>query len=227
MSKSSKRSSEATADSSDNGPDRFNEEYYFGQMERGGFDGSKYKYDHPDQQWQLNLKRTHLHQTFDSILFVGCGPGFEVRYFREVMGKKAFGYDVSEFAIDWIQKNSPTIKDFCKVGDGKAIPFDTDCVDVVAAFDCMVLCPAKQRPELISEMCRVAKQRIIFRAIPHMPHRHPADKDGWHGIDGVMFRYEPYEYWVGQFEKSGKFVHVACDRYPNDPNTHVFRFERK
>ena len=205
----------------------FDQSYYFGQRV-DGFNGATYNYDHPDQKYQLKWKRTHFKKEYKSILFVGCGPGFEVRHWRE-MGKQAFGIDVSPFAIQWIKENSPDIRDYCKLGDGVSLPYETDSMDVVASFDCLVLCPADVRPNLIAEMCRVARKQIIVRTRPltNQPILIRDETGEWHGRDGVNYRYEPLEYWVSQFELSGKFRYDGFDQYPGDRETHIFRFDRR
>ncbi len=181
---------------------QFNEEYYGGGA-RGGF--TKYSWEDPEQQKQLKLKWevTHWHSDFNSILFVGCAKGFEVRYFRE-HNKHAVGIDISQYAITNCDRQ---VVDYCNLYDGSHIDWGKDAFDMVAAFDVLTLAPDDMLEELCEEIVRVASKKIIIRTI--VKNWRNLD-DRWDGQDGVSFRYLNFHDWDRHFTKSGKFsLHEA------------------
>lgn len=199
-------------------PDRFDAGYYSG--ERKGL--NDYQYTHPKQQAELSKKRRLMGwmADMDSFLFVGCARGFEVKYFQR-RDVQVYGVDVSRWAID---NAEPEVKHLVQVYDGSRLPFAKDEIEVVAAFDVLTLNTDEVLIPLIAAMCRVASHGIVFRS--HCTnHREPPDADGYNGLDGVHYRYRPFEWWIEQFEKSGKFV--VDEIVINERIEGIWRFRRR
>lgn len=179
----------------------FNRAYYEGPKdERGGFES--YTYDTPGQQRELGKKWDQIERfagDYHSILFIGCAKGFEVKFFKQ-LGKKASGVDISLYAISTAE---PEVEKDIRLYDGSNLDEEhDDSVDVVAAFDVMLL--VAQRRALINEMIRVARQFIFVRVTVLWPGGEEI------GIDGVSFRYETLDWWIGAFGH-GKFKFINVD----------------
>lgn len=181
-------------------PDKFDADYYGGKA-RGGF-GEEIRWENPIQQNEL-LKKAMLIATainsYNSILFIGCALGNEVRYFRQG-NKRAYGVEISEYAVS---NCHPTLKEYIRQYNGWDLSFHkSNGFDVVAAFDVLTLVPDDMLEKLVKEMCRVSRNKIIFRNIID----HDNSKNGeWIGNDGVTFRYLTLEQWRQLFE-ANKFV---------------------
>jgi 2-polyprenyl-3-methyl-5-hydroxy-6-metoxy-1,4-benzoquinol methylase len=172
---------------------------YYKAGARGGF--KNYEYAHPDQQTQLQIKWDLLQNSFgkvDSILFVGCAQGFEVKYFRE-KGVQAYGVDVSDWAIDNCE---PESRHYVASYDGFNFPDYQFKFDVVAHFDVMALVPKERRSEFIRNSTDLTKNGYFFRT--HISnHREPENEDGFNGIDGAFYTYWSFEKYVEEIEKVG------------------------
>ena len=89
-----------------NPPEYFNEDYY----ERGAETG-KSLYSHYRWMPELTIPMAHhiakdmdLHED-EKVLDFGCAKGFTVKALR-LLGYKAYGVDVSEYAISQIEENT-------------------------------------------------------------------------------------------------------------------------
>jgi hypothetical protein len=177
----------------------FNKDYYGGGV-RGGF--TEYKYDSQLQRDQLSIKFNQIgiaDISYESILFVGCAKGFEVKFWL-AHGYDAYGVDVSNYAIEDCESE---VKDRLRVYDGNDLScFKAGQFDIVAFFDVMALVPEEMREKLIAETIRVAGKGIIFRT--HVVnHREPLKDNGFHGIDGAWYKYWTLEKYIETYEKTG------------------------
>jgi len=193
-------------------PAAFGEEYY----EKVLSGGRGYRYDSPEQQEQLGFKWKEgalLGFVPASAFFVGCAKGFEVKCWQEG-GVDSFGMDVSEWAIT---NAEPSIahrvalyrcgEDFVKAGYGRAA---SECFDAVYAFDVLALIPGLARAIVISEMVRTAKRGILIRTtVQH----DPTNTQEIHGVDGVPYHLEGFDYWRFAFCRNDKFKLQAAIFY--------------
>lgn len=97
----------------------------------------------------------------DSILFIGCAQGFEVKYFRD-KGVQAFGVDVSDWAIDNCE---PESKEYVTSYDGFNFPNFSFNFDVVAHFDVLALVPKERRSEFIRNSTDLTKNGYFLGLI--------------------------------------------------------------
>lgn len=198
--------------------DKFDEDYY-GNRARGGF-GEEINWDNQIQQYELQKKFDTINNNaeYNSILFIGCALGGEVRYFRE-RGKEAYGVEVSEYAVNNCE---PSVKDFVKLYNGWQLDsFADKSIDVIASFDVLTLIPDDLLNLLIPEMCRVALNKIIFRNIVDID---GSKKGEYAGNDGVTYRYLTIPQWTELFNKSG---FVLTSKSIHNKYETIFVFERK
>ena len=167
-----------------------------------------FEFDEPQQQAQLANKWEEakiLGFTPANAYFVGCARGFEVRFWED-RGVDSFGMDVSEWAIE---NGEPSIKS--RLHRYEKGPFywpSHNCIvpdrafDAVLSFDCLALIPSRQREFVIEEMVRICKQRILIRTtVQH----DPTDTQEIHGVDGVPYHLEGFDYWRFVFCRNDNF----------------------
>lgn len=185
-------------------PEAFDEGYYE-RGERGGL--RNYAWQNREQQIQLHLKLECCGTDYRSILFVGCGKGYEVRYFY-IMGKDAYGVDVSSYAIHHCD---PEIVGRVTLFDGETIERPDSSVDLVAAFDVLTLVPDGMREKLCAEMVRVASKKIVIRTV--IKNFHNMDQT-WAGMDGVSYKYQHLHEWDRLFNQACKFRFEGAKVHP-------------
>ena len=193
---------------------------YYGGRARGGF-GPEVFWDHPIQMEQLRGKMNTIRNAgdFSTVLFVGCGIGNEVRYFR-IHGKDAHGVDVSEVAI---ARCDASIREHVQKYNGWLLDsFKDKSMDVVASFDVLTLIPQGMLEKLAKEMKRVSSGSIVFRT-PVDKHENQGGK--YIGNDGVSFRCLTRNQWVGLFSGDGFALTKAMDSF-NVPEEMIFIFSR-
>ncbi len=193
--------------------DIFNAEYYDNVVQPGG-----YIYSSRQQQQQLKMKLAAVNDfgPYESILFIGCARGFEVKYFLQAGRKDAWGRDISAHAIETAETD---IKRRLQIYDGIHLADDPDdSFDLVAAFDVLLLSPPAERPLLLAEIVRVANRGIVFRTVV------ASNIIENECMDGIMVKYEPWEYWVNQICKSGKFKLLKANSQGHEFH---FYFQRK
>jgi hypothetical protein len=198
--------------------DKFDKAYY-GNKARGGF-GEEIFWENPTQQYELEKKFNIIsgYGDFETILFIGCAFGNEVRYFRD-KGKEASGVEVSEYATSIVDK---TIKDYVKLYNGWQLKDYLDkSIDVVASFDVLTLIPDDMLHKLVKEMCRVVKDKIVVRTVVDANNN---QDNKWIGNDGVSFRELTINQWVILFSNEG--FHCNKESPIDEKNEIMFLFER-
>jgi ubiquinone/menaquinone biosynthesis C-methylase UbiE len=94
------------------------------------------------------------------ILDVGCAKGFLVYDFmRQYPHLKAFGIDVSKYAID---NCNPEVKDFLKVGNAKNIEFEDNYFDLVISINTVHNLDLDDCINSIKEISRVSKSNSFI-----------------------------------------------------------------
>lgn len=105
---------------------RFGKEYWDGDR-KFGYGGYKY-----DGRWRKVAEKMARHyglKSGDKILDVGCGKGFLLYEFTQVVpGVEIAGIDLSPYAIE---NAKPEVKPFLKVANATALPFADHSFDFV------------------------------------------------------------------------------------------------
>ena len=108
---------------------RFDKDYWDGER-KYGYGGMKY-----DGRWRKVAEAMAAHYKLkpgSSILDVGCGKGFLLYEFTQVVpGIKVAGVDISEYAI---QNAHPPVKPFLKVANATKLPFPDKSFDFVVSL---------------------------------------------------------------------------------------------
>lgn len=133
---------------------RFDKEFFDGDR-LYGYGGYGY---HP-RFWQDTVKRFRDHYRLApnaSILDVGCGKGFMLHDFKELMPDATVrGVDVSEYAIS---QAMPSVRPLVQVGNARALPFPDQSFDLVISINTVHNLPKDECRQSLREIQRVTKR---------------------------------------------------------------------
>lgn len=158
----------------------------------------KFRYDYirkacPGEHWK-------------KILFVGCGKGELVRYFRN-KGYDAYGVDISNHAIESCHssiKDYVFCEDICNMKRFKENEFD-----VISSWTALHIIDRTKRHKAIKKIVQLANRHIVVRLFVSGSMIVPKIEPFWHSgdciHDGAPVYLEPSDYWIRLFEKFGKF----------------------
>jgi SAM-dependent methyltransferase len=131
---------------------RFGAEYWDGPRQYG-YGGYRY-----DGRWRPLADKLAAHYAIkpgDRVLDVGCGKGFLLyELTQSVPGIEAFGLDISEYGVG---DAKPEVKSQIAVGNARALPFPSDCFDVVISLGTLHNLPVEQTIEAFAEIERVGR----------------------------------------------------------------------
>jgi SAM-dependent methyltransferase len=109
---------------------RFDRDYFDGDR-RYGYGGYRY-----DGRWVSFAQKLVAHyglQPGQKVLDIGCGKGFLVHDFRNVLpGLEAFGLDVSAYAIE---NAMPEVREYLRQGDAVKLPYPDQSFDLVVSIN--------------------------------------------------------------------------------------------
>lgn len=131
---------------------KFSKEYFDGYR-LFGYGGYHY---HP-LFWQATVKRFQDYYQLPkdaSILDVGCGKGFMLHDFKDLMPNlEIAGIDISEYAIE---NATETVKPFLYVGNAKELPFEDNSFDLVISINTIHNLPLDGCKQALREIQRVS-----------------------------------------------------------------------
>jgi ubiquinone/menaquinone biosynthesis C-methylase UbiE len=182
------------------------DEGYYDRGERGGFP-SKYTWEnvkHEQRRKLVQIEKQYKNFGIKSILFGCCARGYEVKIARE-MGYEAFGFDISQYAIDTCDQS---IKEYIQVGNALNIKSPEDQFDLVALYDCIHIIDPNQRWKAYDEINRVAKTGIIIRTRLLDYHSDSPEFDG--SFDGIEACRESFYTLRKQVMDRKKFEFLYC-----------------
>ena len=101
------------------------------------------------------MKKEYDLKNGDKILDVGCGKGFQLKEFQNLVpGIEVFGLDISKYAIN---NAHPDIKDHIKLGCASELPFADNEFDYVFSLNTLHNLKIDKLFSAISEINRVSK----------------------------------------------------------------------
>ncbi len=137
---------------------QFGPEFFDGDRLHG-YGGYSY---HP-RFWQETVKlfRDHYGLADDaSVLDVGCGKGFMLHDFKELMPNlQVAGLDISEYAIANAMED---VKPFVQVGNAKALPYPDDSFDLVISINTVHNLPLEECKQSLREIERVSRRHAFL-----------------------------------------------------------------
>jgi SAM-dependent methyltransferase len=137
------------------------------RFEKDFFDGDRLYgyggYNYHPRFWQDTVKRFRDYYQLRPdahILDVGCGKGFMLHDFKELMPESTIrGIDVSPYAIG---EAMPDMKPFVQVADAKAIPFPDRSFDLVISINTVHNLPRAECLQALREIQRVSRQHAFI-----------------------------------------------------------------
>lgn len=131
------------------------------QFGRDFFDGDRkcgyggYRYD---GRWKPVVKRIKDYYKLPdnaAILDIGCGKGFMLHDFKELMsGVTIAGIDVSEYAIE---NAMPSVKPFLKIASAEKLPYPNKSFDLVISINSIHNLPLDRLKTALREIQRVCR----------------------------------------------------------------------
>ena len=133
---------------------QFGKEYFDGDR-LYGYGGYYY---HP-RFWQATVKRFRDYYRLAedaSVLDVGCGKGFMLHDFKELMPNVTIaGIDISEYAIEHAIE---TVKPFLRVGNAKELLYEDNSFDLVISINTIHNLPLEECKLALREIQRVSRK---------------------------------------------------------------------
>jgi SAM-dependent methyltransferase len=131
---------------------RFGQQYWDGER-RFGYGGYLY-----DGRWRPLAQRLAEHyalQPGDRLLDVGCGKGYLLYEFTQVVpGVEVAGIDISDYAIAHAKDE---VRPFVRVGDAADLPFASAQFDFVVSLGTLHNLPLEKVQQALREIERVGK----------------------------------------------------------------------
>ncbi len=133
---------------------QFDKEYFDGNR-LYGYGGYYY---HP-RFWQGTVKRFRDYYRLAedaSVLDVGCGKGFMLHDFKELMSNLTVaGIEISEYAIEHAIE---TVKPFLRTGNAKGLPYEDNSFDLVISINTIHNLPLEECKRALREIERVTRK---------------------------------------------------------------------
>lgn len=131
---------------------QFGKDFFDGDR-KCGYGGYKY-----DGRWKAVVERMRQYYNLPSnaaILDVGCGKGFMLHDFKEIMPNcSVAGIDVSEYALE---HSMPSVKPFLKVANAEPLPYPDNSFDLVVSINSIHNLPLEACKKSLQEIERVSK----------------------------------------------------------------------
>jgi ubiquinone/menaquinone biosynthesis C-methylase UbiE len=131
---------------------QFGKEFFDGER-KFGYGGYKY-----DGRWQSVVKRMKDYYKLSdnvAILDIGCGKGFMLHDFKELMPESTIaGIDVSDYAIE---NAMPSVKPFLKIASAEKLPYPDESFDLVISINSIHNLPIECLKTALTEIRRVCR----------------------------------------------------------------------
>jgi ubiquinone/menaquinone biosynthesis C-methylase UbiE len=132
---------------------RFGKDFFDGDR-KCGYGGYKY-----DGRWKSVVTRMKDHYKLAnnaSILDIGCGKGFMLNDFKELMPEAIIaGIDISEYAIE---NAMSSVKPFLEIGSAEKLPYPDKSFDLVVSINSIHNLPLLRLKNSLSEIQRVCRK---------------------------------------------------------------------
>jgi SAM-dependent methyltransferase len=137
---------------------QFGQEFFDGDR-LFGYGGYRY---HP-RFWQETVRRFRDHYALPedaAILDVGCGKGFMLHDFQELMPATTLaGIDISQYAHE---QAMPSVKPVCQVGCATQLPYADRSFDLVISINTIHNLPLDECKQALREIERVSRGRSFI-----------------------------------------------------------------
>jgi len=132
---------------------QFGREFFDGDR-KYGYGGYKY-----DGRWQSVVKRMKEHYKLPdnaAILDIGCGKGFMLHDFKELMSEATIaGIDISNYAIE---NAMSSVRTFLKIASAEKLPYPDKSFDLVISINSIHNLPLERLKNALREIQRVCRK---------------------------------------------------------------------
>jgi len=147
-----------------------------GQIVGGDFDS----FDPRVWSWIVNKMKIR------SVISVGCGQGYEINYFKNVLGCEVLGVDGDAGALKGgLLPNNVVLHDYV---DGPYVPRKE--YDLVLSYEFVEHVEEKCKENFLKTFLSAGSYIVMTHAVP--------GQGGWHHVNC-----QPDEYWIEEIEKLG------------------------
>jgi len=132
---------------------KFGRDFFDGDR-KCGYGGYKY-----DGRWQVVVERLKEHYSLPSdasILDIGCGKGFLLHDFKEMMPAcRVAGLDVSDYAIE---NSMDSVRPYLEIASADSLPYADDSFDLVISINSIHNLPLDRLIASLKEIDRVSRR---------------------------------------------------------------------
>ena len=182
------------------------------QFERDYWDGDrKYGYGghYYDGRWQPIAERMVNHyglQPGDSVLDIGCGKGFLLYEFTQVLPEsEVSGIDISHYAIDNAKEE---IKPFVQVGNATELPYADKSFDYVVSINTLHNLYNYDLRRALQEIERVGKQNKYLVVDSYRTEQEKVNLLYWQLTCECFYTPQEWEWFFAESGYTGDYAYV-------------------
>ena len=175
---------------------QFGKDYFDGDR-RFGYGG----YSYQPRFWQPvmpDFKRHYKLSSKSSILDVGCGKGFMLYDFLQLIPRiNIRGVDISQYALEHAK---PEVKHFLEIGNAKKLNFPDGTFDLVISINTVHNLKLEDCKEALREIQRVSRGNAFVTVDAYRTDEEKKRMDKW---NLTALTYMHVEEWKKLFEEAG------------------------
>jgi ubiquinone/menaquinone biosynthesis C-methylase UbiE len=179
---------------------QYGKDYWDGERQFG-YGG--YQYDGRWRPMAEDMARHYGLQPGDRILDVGCGKGYLLHEFTQVVpGVEVAGLDVSQYAIDNAKEE---VKPFLRLGTANELPYDDRSFDFVVSMGALHNLKVFDLKDALRDIERVGKSKRYIMFESYRNEREKANLLYWQLTCESFYSPQEWEWLFQEFGYSGDY----------------------